>query len=111
MGNVFQYPGDMFKSIKNFHQPNQSACRNLIGPVLTAFGQTANAVGSCNFNYYSHAVGLGARYNTPVGPIRVDFSWNLNPPIYPVFDDYTGAAPYVGQASHFNFFFSIGQSF
>jgi hypothetical protein len=41
----------------------------------------------------------------------VDFSYNLNPPIYPVFYDYTGAAPYVGQAGHFNFFFSIGQSF
>ena len=111
MGNAFQYPGDMFKSIKNFHQPNRGTCRNLLGPLLTANGQAANAVGTCSFNYYSHAVGLGLRYNTPVGPIRVDFSWNLNPPIYPVFDDYTGAAPYVGQASHFNFFFSIGQSF
>jgi outer membrane protein assembly factor BamA len=75
-------------------------------------------VGTCNFNYYSHAIGLGARYATPVGPIRLDFSYNLNPPIYPVFDDYNqanpyvaGHPPYVGQANHFNFFFSIGQSF
>jgi outer membrane protein insertion porin family len=111
MGNAFQYPGDMFKSIKNFHQPNQATCRNLAGPSAAAGGVASSAVGTCNFNYYSHAVGLGARYATPVGPIRVDFSYNLNPPIYPVFDDYTGAAPYVGQASHFNFFFSIGQSF
>jgi outer membrane protein insertion porin family len=111
MGNAFQYPGDMFKSIKNFHQPNQSSCRNLLGPLLTAYGSAANAVGTCSFNYYSHAVGLGLRYNTPVGPLRADFSYNLNPPIYPVFDDYTGKGPYVGQASHFNFFFSIGQSF
>jgi outer membrane protein assembly factor BamA len=101
----------MFKSIKNFHQPNQSTCRDLKDPLAAAGGQADNAVGACSFNYYSHAAGLGLRYNTPVGPIRVDFSWNLNPPIYPVFDDYTGAAPYVGQASHFNFFFSIGQSF
>ena len=108
MGNAFQYPSDMFTSIKNFHQPNRGTCRNITVPA----GQTAaTSVGTCNFNYYSHAVGLGLRYATPVGPIRVDFSWNLNPPIYPVFDDYTGAAPYVGQASHFNFFFSIGQSF
>jgi outer membrane protein insertion porin family len=111
MGNTFQYAGDMFKSIKNFKQPDQASCRNLLGPVLTASGNAANAVGACNFNYYSHAVGVGARYNTPVGPIRVDFSYNLNPPIYPVFDDYTGSQPYVGQASHFNFFFSIGQAF
>jgi outer membrane protein assembly complex protein YaeT len=111
MGNVFLNANDMFKSVKNFSQPDKASCRNLLGPLLTAYGNAANAVGNCNFNYYSHAVGLGARYNTPVGPIRVDFSYNLNPPIYPVFDDYTGAKPYVGQASHFNFFFSIGQSF
>jgi outer membrane protein assembly complex protein YaeT len=111
MGNSFQYAKDMFTSAKNFRQPDQASCRNLLGPLLTAYGNAANAVGTCNFNYYSHAVGLGLRYATPVGPIRVDFSYNLNPPIYPVFDDYTGASPYVGQGSHFNFFFSIGQAF
>jgi outer membrane protein insertion porin family len=111
MGNVFLNPNDMFKSIKNFRQPDEASCRNLLGPLLTAYGNAADAVGSCKFNYYSHAVGLGLRYGTPVGPIRVDFSYNLNPPIYPVFNDYTGATPYVGQANHFNFFFSIGQSF
>jgi len=111
MGNAFEYPGDMFKSITHFRQPNKSTCRNLAGPLAAANGVAADAVGSCSFNYYSHAVGVGLRYGTPVGPIRVDFSYNLNPPIYPVFDDYTGALPYVGQGSHFNFFFSIGQSF
>jgi outer membrane protein assembly factor BamA len=111
MGNAFEYPGDMFKSIVHFHQPDKAECRNLAGPLAAAGGIAANAVGSCNFNYYSHAVGVGVRYATPVGPIRLDFSYNLNPPIYPVFDDYTGALPYVGQGSHFNFFFSIGQSF
>ena len=109
MGNVFRYPGDMFKSIKNFHQPNQSTCMNVSVPVGVT--DTSTLTGTCNFNYYSHAVGLGARYKTPVGPIRVDFSYNLNPPKYPVYDDYTTSGPYVGQASHFNFFFGIGQSF
>lgn len=120
MGNVFRYPGDMFKSIKNFRQPNQDTCRNVNIPAGTPpsipgdysiASLQSNAVGTCSFNYYSHALGLGARYNTPVGPIRLDFAYNLNPPIYPVFDDYTGALPYVGQASHFQFFFSIGQAF
>jgi outer membrane protein assembly factor BamA len=72
---------------------------------------TSTLTGTCSFNNYSHAVGLGARYKTPVGPIRVDFSWNLNPAVYPVYDDYTTNPPYVGKASHFNFFFGIGQSF
>jgi hypothetical protein len=116
MGNAFQYPGDMFTSFLHFRQPNRGTCRDLsipgVAPGATPTPtQQGNAVGTCNFNYYSHAVGVGLRYNTPVGPLRVDFSYNLNPPIYPVFNDYTGALPYVGQGSHFNFFFSIGQSF
>ena len=58
---------------------------------------------------------MGLRYRTPVGPVRVDFSYNLNPPIYPVTYDAVNqinlAKPYVGEAPHFNFFFSLGQSF
>jgi hypothetical protein len=57
---------------------------------------------------------VGARYKTPVGPIRLDFSYNLNPPIYPVIYDFSNSnngKPHVGQAGHFNFFFSIGESF
>ncbi len=116
MGNTFLHPGDMFTSFTHFHQPNQASCRDLtipgVAPGTTpTVTQQDNAVGTCNFNYYSHAVGVGVRYNTPVGPLRADFSYNLNPPIYPVFNDYTNALPYVGQANHFNFFFSIGQSF
>jgi outer membrane protein assembly factor BamA len=100
MGNVFAHIQDMFPSIAHFHQPNQQTCAN----VSSAFGE-------CDFNYFSHDVGVGMRYKTPVGPIRVDFSYNLNPPVYPVIYDFNGAPPYEGQASHFNFFFSIGQAF
>ncbi len=116
MGNAFQNPGDMFTSFTHFHQPNRGTCRDLSIPGVAQGAtptptQQDNAVGTCNFNYYSHAVGVGLRYNTPVGPLRADFSYNLNPPIYPVFNDYTNVVPYVGQGGHFNFFFSIGQSF
>jgi outer membrane protein insertion porin family len=53
------------------------------------------------------------RYHTPVGPIRLDFSYNLNTPIFPVVYNYSNptALPTVGEASHFNFFFSLGQTF
>jgi outer membrane protein assembly factor BamA len=101
MGNVFTNISDTFPSIGRIRQPNQQTCANV----------SSSAFGTCNFNYYSHAVGLGLRYKTPVGPIRADFSYNLNPPVYPVIYDFNGAAPYEGQASHFNFFFSIGQAF
>jgi outer membrane protein insertion porin family len=101
MGNVFQNPQDMFPSFRNFHQPNRGTCRDVTGPY-----------GTCSFNFWSHDVGIGARYRTPLGPIRLDFSYNLNPPIYPVINNYTyNNVPHVGEANHFNFFFSIGQTF
>ncbi len=114
MGNVFTNASDAWASALRFRQQDRAGCRNLSttvsGPV-TSTGQQ----GTCTFNYFSHALGLGMRYHTPVGPIRVDFSWNLNPPIYPVtYDAVTKsylAQPYVGEAPHFNFFFSLGQSF
>ena len=110
MGNVFRYPSDMFTSIKHFRQPDQQTCYN-IPPKLTPPEQLIDETGTCNFNNYEHAVGLGLRYKTPVGPIRLDFSWNLNPTVYPVYYDYTANSPYKGKAGHFNFFFSIGQAF
>ena len=100
MGNVFQNAEDMFPSFLHFHQPDNKTCSEVSGKV-----------GECNFNYFSHAVGLGARYKTPVGPIRVDFSYNLNPTVYPVIYDFNNNPPHVGHSGHFNFFFSIGQSF
>ena len=100
MGNVFQNASEMFPSFLRFNQPNKLTCAN----VLTS-------IGTCNFNYFSHALGLGARYKTPVGPIRLDFSYNLNPPVYPVIYDFYNNPPHEAQAGHFNFFFSIGESF
>lgn len=108
-GNVYQDASDIFPSLFRFHQPNVKTCYDLKGPE-----------GTCNFNYDSQAPGIGLRYKTPVGPIRVDFSYNLNPTVYPVVSDpallplvldYNGQPPYVGNSGHFNFFFSIGQAF
>ena len=101
MGNVFQNASDMFPSFLRFHQPNRDSCKNVLGV----------KVGTCSFNYFSHDIGVGARYKTPVGPVRLDFSYNLNPPIYPVIYDFENNPPHVGQAGHFGFFFSIGESF
>ncbi|HWZ12315.1 MAG TPA: POTRA domain-containing protein [Acidobacteriaceae bacterium] len=103
MGNVFKQPSDILPSFLRVNQPDGKTCRVV----------TLNNV--CSFNYFSHAAGLGLRYKTPIGPIRGDFSYNLNPPIYPVFFDFEGSKsvvrPHVGKAPNFNFFFSIGQTF
>ncbi len=119
MGNVFANAGDIWSSAIRIHQPSRDSCtsaltdpqNNLDGPTVS-IGQ----LGKCSFNYFTHAAGLGLRYHTPVGPIRLDFSYDLNPPVYPVLGNNGGLFPnpadyYMGQASHFNFFFSLGQAF
>jgi outer membrane protein assembly complex protein YaeT len=120
MGSVFTNAGDAWVSAIRFHQPDRDVCKVLNEPPIpnpipggpvTSTGKQ----GLCSFNYFSHAPGLGLRYHTPVGPIRLDFSYNLNPPIYPININYSlsvpDSEPHVGQAGHFNFFFSLGQTF
>jgi hypothetical protein len=56
------------------------------------------------------------RYKTPVGPVRFDFGYNLNPPAFPgqkttTVNGVTNTVFDPQHASHFNVFFSIGQTF
>jgi len=37
---------------------------------------------SNELNYFSHTAGLGFRYRTPVGPIRIDLGYQLNRPLF-----------------------------
>jgi len=125
MGNVFTNAGDAWASFLHFNQPDRDACKTLTpgsaqnppspsGPTNGPVTSTGHQ-GICSFNYFSHTPGIGLRYHTPVGPIRLDFSYNLNTPIYPVNVNYSLSDPYsnphVDEATHFNFFFSLGQSF
>jgi len=122
MGNVFTNASDAWKSALRVRQPERDNCRIVAspGPPPTGYSPTGPQTstgqqGTCSFNFFSHAPGLGLRYHTPVGPIRLDFSYNLNPPIFPVNYNYSltqpGSAPHVGEGTHFNFFFSLGQTF
>lgn len=78
-----------------------------------------------DFNYMVHAAGFGIRYRTPIGPIRVDLAYSINPPAYVGFKGTqlellscnpnvpaTGVCVGTKQnISHFQFSFSIGQAF
>ena len=137
MGNVFTNAGDAWDSILRFRQPDRDNCKVLSPAQIGSNGQpippspsgqtngpitSTGHQGICRFDYFSHAPGLGLRYHTPVGPLRLDFSYNLNTPLYPVNINYSiGSSltnplgpysqPHVGEARHFNFFFSLGQTF
>lgn len=100
MGNVFTSAKDMWPAFIKVRQDSKTNCESL----------TPNV--PCDFNYMSHAVGAGLRYRTPIGPVRVDFGYNLNPPFFPVrvFSS-SGQPPHAERLGHFNFVFSIGQTF
>lgn len=62
-----------------------------------------------DFDYTVHAVGLGVRYKTPVGPLRFDVGYSLNPPRFNVVNSSGNVE--VLRLSRFQFFLGIGQSF
>jgi outer membrane translocation and assembly module TamA len=114
MGNVFTAPHDMLKGLFRWHQDNPQQC--LSGG--TTNSQCYTQFNNSGYDYTSHAVGLGIRYKTPIGPLRFDFGYNLNPTSY--FQTYTVPSLFGLQTTsvletqrlrHFNVFFSIGQPF
>jgi len=100
---------------------------NINGVFFHDFGNVYSDIGSISFrmhqqnltdfNYTVHAVGFGVRYRTPVGPVRVDLAYSLNPPTYNglkgTYQDLIQgtAIPEVQTGKSFQFFISIGQAF
>jgi outer membrane protein insertion porin family len=107
-GVLFHDMGNVFSSLGNisfrFHQKN-----------------------SQDFDYMVHAVGFGIRYRTPIGPIRADLAYSINAPSFVGFNGTPAQVlqcnpnvasglpsycqPVPQSISHFQFFFSIGQTF
>ena len=94
-GNVFDTGNHLLRGVARFTQDKRDC-----GVVATA--------GNCNLNYLSQAVGTGIRYKTPIGPVSVDFGYNLNAPVFPVRDPLN---PHVETGRKYNIYFSIGQTF
>ena len=98
-GNVYSRPGRISFS------PSQSA------------RTTAGGTREFEFDYMVHAIGLGIRYRTPVGPIRFDLAFSPNPPRFVGFDGtreqlLTGTGTFREQRiGALQFHFSLGQTF
>jgi outer membrane protein assembly complex protein YaeT len=116
MGNVFTAPHDMLTGLMRWHQQNPQQCLSGSTPDTQCITNFNNS----GYDYTSHALGVGLRYKTPIGPLRFDFGYNLNPTRY--FQVFTHPIPntdpqqYVSvqetqRLRHFNLFFSIGQPF
>jgi outer membrane protein insertion porin family len=108
MGNIYTNFGNLSLA---YHQPS------IANPNLH------------DFDYAVQAAGFGIRYRTPLGPVRVDLAYALNPPSYEGFGTSLTiqqllncnpntpltnpgyCTPSTQRLSHFEFFFSIGQAF
>jgi outer membrane protein insertion porin family len=118
-GNVFVDGRSMLDNLLRWRQKDPQSCL-----------QDTPAAKQCDFSYVSNALGIGLRYKTPIGPVRFDFGYNLNPPAFPSCQgtpSTSGQGPstdyclpnsnktlpyFVPQhESHFNVYFSIGQTF
>lgn len=110
MGNVYTAPHDMLKGLLRWHQDKPIQC--LSGG--TTNQQCYTYFNNSGYDYTSHAAGVGVRYKTPIGPLRFDFGYNLNPTRYFQAFSIPNSSKTITESQrlgHFNVFFSIGQPF
>ena len=113
MGNVYTAGHDLLKGLARWHQPDPAQCLQAGGVPIVSCETKFNNSG---YDFTSHAMGIGLRYKTPIGPLRFDFGYNLNPTYYfqGLVDPNTGKLTgdfETQRLRHFNVFFSIGQPF
>jgi outer membrane translocation and assembly module TamA len=104
MGNVFPTGHDLFENFFRWKQKNPGVCR-----ITNATPTPINS--ACDFRFMAHAIGTGVRYKTPIGPVRVDLGYNLNPAVFPITTPIAPTLPHSETIRRFNIFFSIGQTF
>ena len=107
LGNVFDTPRHMLEGLGRLHQTGLADCRDSTKP-------TTPSPSPCDFSYVAVAIGAGVHYKTPIGPVRLDLGYNLNPATFPV-RNATGSngliPPHIETIRRLNIFFSIGQTF
>jgi len=63
-----------------------------------------------DIGYFSHTIGIGLRYPTPVGPVTLDFGYQINPAQYQATNATTNVTD-IFRLPHFQFSFNIGPVF
>ncbi|UCF89961.1 MAG: outer membrane protein assembly factor BamA [Desulfobacterales bacterium] len=83
--------------------------KDLAGVVFLDVGLLDESAFSADFGEERYSAGLGLRYHTIVGPIRLDFGYKLNPPKRRDIGDFNDPDKEIGD--RWKIHFSIGQAF
>ena len=124
-GAVFYDGGNVYSRLSriSFHSMLPAPTFALQSPALPP-GPTNLPVCMTNctneLNYFAHTVGLGLRYKTPVGPIRIDLGYQLSRPsfVIPIPCPSSSTTCQLGSLGQqgtrlpgFQIFFNLGSSF
>jgi outer membrane protein insertion porin family len=124
-GAIFYDGGNVYSRLSriSFRSMLPSPTFALQNPALPA-GPTNVPVCATNctneLNYFAHTIGLGVRYRTPVGPIRIDLGYQLNRPsfVIPIPCPSNATNCQIGSLGQqgtrlpgFQIFFNLGSSF
>ena len=103
-GVVFHDAGNIFERVQDLRFRVSQPEIRYVKPFTLPPRLRIPPLVSYGFDYMVHAVGAGVRYRTPIGPIRLDLAYSINPPRY-------NDSQRVQRISHFQFHFSLGQTF